>query len=100
MTSIQCNVEFRYKFTTIPGLQNTTERLDRVNRSHDLPDAYPISRQQVVVRVHETNGRPYACSFCNFKTTQICFTDLFSVTLCSRHGTLTADKDRTVNVTS
>ena len=67
MTSIQCNVEFRYKFSTIPGPRNTTERLDRVNRSQDLPDAYPISRQQVVVQVSETNGRPCACNFCFLK---------------------------------
>jgi hypothetical protein len=67
MTSIQCNVEFRYKFSTIPGPRNTTERLDRVNQSQNLPDVYPISHQQLVVQVCETNGRTCACSFCILK---------------------------------
>jgi hypothetical protein len=36
MRSMQCNVEFGYQLSICSG---TTENLDRVGRSQDLPDA-------------------------------------------------------------
>jgi hypothetical protein len=83
--SIQCNVEFGYKFSTTLEPRKTTEIFDRVGRSQDLPDAYPISSQQFTVQAHDTNDSAHACSCCILKLHNLFYRDLSSVTLCSRH---------------
>jgi hypothetical protein len=39
MWSMQCNVEFEYQLSICSGTKETTENLDRIGRSQDLPDA-------------------------------------------------------------
>jgi hypothetical protein len=40
MRGIQCNVEFGHQSAFALGPRTTTENLDRVGRSQELPDAY------------------------------------------------------------
>jgi hypothetical protein len=56
MTSTPCNVDFGYQLhICFCAEEKTTQRLDRVNRSRDLLDAYKLPTQQSGVQVSTGN---------------------------------------------
>jgi hypothetical protein len=95
MRSMQCNVEFGYQLSICSG---TKENLDRVGRSHDLPDANWLLASSPPLKTRALTTVPI-CDFFNFsfppppfyflwKHLQVVFTTFLSAYNLNKHQTM------------